>query len=565
MLQKSAYAAYGAETHTIYVAYPSGLIRSIDLNSASLSELPFAILPTAPLGLAVAGSHVFASDSSGAWGTHRTFDSNGVQVSARDWNYYSDEYIWSAPNQKMYFFRDDTSPNDLLWEEINANGTAYPGIPTGGIGASMDTPLHGTSLFVHPIRLSPDGSVAVLGSGAIFNANNLAKLPIALANSVRDITWHGGQIKTTRTVSGKIQLQSWTGPTLAPGITRSIPGKALRLFSLDNERLLSVGYTADGIPSFYVLNTAFELVAPSSLARPAGLAISNPSAGHLLLSWMDISGETGYIVERKPYQGSSWTTIGMTGMSSTSLEFPTTRADDTIDYRVIATHGTLRSEPSLPLENVVSGPPPTPRMFSASPIDATQVALSWQDVELETNYRIQKKTSSGFWRNILTTEADVVSATQGELKANILHEFRLQARNSLGESDWIQASCRTKGGKCEIDVLLSHLRNLVDGRSNVGFGSAVYRKTTTLRLLTVENSGQANLVIRKVSVTGPNAGDFEIGELEKISIRKGKAASFVVTFNPRDIGKREAVVQIFSNDSDESTFDIKLTGYGKTQ
>ncbi|RYD32571.1 MAG: hypothetical protein EOP85_21610, partial [Verrucomicrobiaceae bacterium] len=132
-----AYSAYSASGNVVYLADGAGVIRSIDLDDATPVEQPFAVLPTPPLGLAVTGNYVLAADSSGAWCTHRTFTTAGTQVSSKEWNYYSKEYVWSDAAQKLFHFRDDTSPNDLLAEQINANGSTYEGLAPGAIAFSL--------------------------------------------------------------------------------------------------------------------------------------------------------------------------------------------------------------------------------------------------------------------------------------------------------------------------------------------------------------------------------------------------------------------------------------------
>ncbi|MBW8883810.1 MAG: hypothetical protein JF612_03320, partial [Planctomycetia bacterium] len=107
------FMAYSAGTNTIYTAYHSGLIRKIDLGAATPTEVPFTSLQDVPIGLATAGQYLFAVDPSGAWNSHYTFAPDGTKVDSVEWNYYSSEYVWNDANQKMYFFRDDTSPNDL--------------------------------------------------------------------------------------------------------------------------------------------------------------------------------------------------------------------------------------------------------------------------------------------------------------------------------------------------------------------------------------------------------------------------------------------------------------------
>jgi hypothetical protein len=77
----------------------------------------------------------------------------------------------------MYFLRDDTSPNDLLWEDIDVNGV---------IGEKKDSPLHTSSGFKHPIRVNLDGSIALLGSVVIHNGQTSERLDIVLPNEISD-------------------------------------------------------------------------------------------------------------------------------------------------------------------------------------------------------------------------------------------------------------------------------------------------------------------------------------------------------------------------------------------
>lgn len=258
LIGTAEYMAYSPETNTAYLAYASGLIRKSDLNAADPVEVPFATLPAGPMGLTTAGPYVFAADPSGAWGSHYTFAADGTLIDAVDWNYYSQEYVWSDANQKMYFFRDDTSPNDLLWEEINADGVTYPSLPPGGIGNKDDSPLHDSHGFAHPIRVAPDGSVVVLGSGMIHDATTLERKPLALANSIADATWLGGDLYTARHIAGGTEFQHWSQPTYALEQAVQRPGTASALMTIAADRLLGITIGADGIPAFTVMDANFS-------------------------------------------------------------------------------------------------------------------------------------------------------------------------------------------------------------------------------------------------------------------------------------------------------------------
>lgn len=298
--------AYSPTTDTAYLAGESGLIRSLGVSAATPRETAFAVLATAPGGLATAGKYLFAEDASGAWSTHSTFAPDGVLVDSKDWNYRSDEFVWSAANQRMYFLRDDTTPNDLLWEEINADGVRYPQEPSGGIGRQQDSPLHDSAGFQHPIRVAPDGSVVVLGSGAIHDGLSLARMPIALPNPVVDATWLSGDLYTIRAVADGTEVQRLTGPTYEPVASATIPGAPVALVG-SGGRLVAVTAGTGSTTSFARFDATLAAVGASPVTvsirdavvaeGDAGgrqavfpVALSRPSAVPVLVSFFTEAG-----------------------------------------------------------------------------------------------------------------------------------------------------------------------------------------------------------------------------------------------------------------------------------
>jgi hypothetical protein len=432
LLDVPGYVAYSAMLHRVYLAYSSGLIRQIDLATTNFTESPFATLASVPRGLAVADKYVFAMDSSGAWGTHYTFDAAGNEVDSRDWNYYSSEFIWSTVNQKMYFFRDGTSPNDLLWEEINANGIAYTNQP-GGIGPSMDSPLHDSSGFIHPIRVAPDGSIVVLGSGMIHDASTLARLPLSLGNAISDAAWLGSDLKTIRAVGNLSQCQTWTAPNFGLGTVRQFPGVPHRLFALSTDRLLGISIL-DGRPSFYVLDGQFKVIAPALLRAPTGLGASIASGNEVDLSWLDSSGEEAYAIERKTDADVAWTPLGATTTSATAFADMTVVTGGTYYYRVLASNGSLTSAPSA-VVSVKLTPPDAPTNVLATALSSNAILLSWADVQLETGYLIERQDNpGGTWIQLASVPANTTAWTNSNLGPNTQYTYRLRATNGLGIS-----------------------------------------------------------------------------------------------------------------------------------
>ena len=231
------FMAYSRDTHRLYLGYDDTRITQIDLGSG-VSEQFFASVPQSILGLATAGQYVFACDPSGAWVSHFTYHPDGSLISQEEWNYFSTEYIWSEVQGRMYFLRDSTSPNDILWEEIGANGV---------IGAMTDSPFHSSNGMQHPIRVAPDGSAVLLGSGWVFDPVSLELISF-LPNEIDDAAWLGSELGTMRLIAGQTQAQEWES-NLAPAGAYLAPGEGHALVSY-SDRLVIISIV-DGIPEFY--------------------------------------------------------------------------------------------------------------------------------------------------------------------------------------------------------------------------------------------------------------------------------------------------------------------------
>ncbi|MEM7396227.1 MAG: choice-of-anchor D domain-containing protein, partial [Verrucomicrobiota bacterium] len=103
--------------------------------------------------------------------------------------------------------------------------------------------------------------------------------------------------------------------------------------------------------------------------------------------------------------------------------------------------------------------------------------------------------------------------------------------------------------------------NLTDAVSLIDFGNAVVSNSTGL-IFTIRNLGADPLVGLTASLIGGAAGDFVAGPLGTNALGAGESTTVTVTLTPSAAGARTAVLQIQSNDPDESPFDIIVTGTG---
>lgn len=205
---------YSASHNRLYFGYANGALTYIDLAGDS-RETPFAVLAGAVGGIAAAGNFILAQDPSGAWATHYVLDKQGTITQAKEWNYYSRYYEWNPNQSRMYFFRDDTSPNDLMFEEVDQG--------SGKIIASGDSPYHGDHNIAGPIRVSPAGGRIVTGAGYIYSTSDL-KVVKNLGSGFIDAQWRDDGSLVTISSSGLNTSIATYSPALALVKTELLSG-----------------------------------------------------------------------------------------------------------------------------------------------------------------------------------------------------------------------------------------------------------------------------------------------------------------------------------------------------
>ncbi len=104
----------------------------------------------------------------------------------------------------------------------------------------------------------------------------------------------------------------------------------------------------------------------------------------------------------------------------------------------------------------------------------------------------------------------------------------------------------------EIDVARSSLEfgGVKVGDSNVGF-------------VTVENLGTADLQVSSLALNGPESGDYQLLSAP-FTVLPGDTHDVDIQFSPSTPDLRNATLQIFSNDADESLVEVQLSGVGLT-
>ena len=99
----------------------------------------------------------------------------------------------------------------------------------------------------------------------------------------------------------------------------------------------------------------------------------------------------------------------------------------------------------------------------------------------------------------------------------------------------------------------------------INFGSVLINSSSNTENVTVTNTGTANLDIGIITI---NDTQFTIGTGSNISgqtLTPGESANISLVFKPLSTGNQSGIMSIPSNDLDESTVNVTLSGYGTTQ
>ena len=114
----------------------------------------------------------------------------------------------------------------------------------------------------------------------------------------------------------------------------------------------------------------------------------------------------------------------------------------------------------------------------------------------------------------------------------------------------------------EIDVENPPGTALVTGVSTTNFGTVLVGQSGTAVEFTIRSAGTGTLNLTSVGLAGAHLGDFSLTGPTVNTIAASETATFTVNFSPTAIGTRNATVQIVSDDTDETTFVLPLTGIG---
>jgi hypothetical protein len=210
-----------------YLGYSGGRIDVFDL-AAGTSRF-FGAAPATVSTMVVTGSYLFTIDDSGAWDTQSLYQrATGARTDAQEWRDTSRSIAYSPGRGRVYFLDSGVSPTDVNMVPID--------LAAGKLGAETDSPYHGSYSLPNPIRLLPDESGVVVGSGLVFNAADLT-YRTSIGLTFADVAFLGDRIYLIDTVGTTTQLRTLSS-TFDILSAEYFPGQALRLFAYAGQLVL---------------------------------------------------------------------------------------------------------------------------------------------------------------------------------------------------------------------------------------------------------------------------------------------------------------------------------------
>lgn len=170
------------------------------------------------------------------------------------------------------------------------------------------------------------------------------------------------------------------------------------------------------------------------LTPPASLRVIDAAESQITIQWTDrSSSESGFVVERKAGNSTTWSTLTTVGANVTSFRNHTLNAQTDYAYRVYAINARTRSANS----NEASGRTSqlrAPSQLTAEAVSLSQINLRWKDNSTaEKSFQIQRRTN-GSWTTIGTVNANIEQFNNTNLSTNTTYFFRVIAVSDTSTS-----------------------------------------------------------------------------------------------------------------------------------
>jgi len=378
-----------------------------------------------------------SADGAVVW--ERNFDLPGKYDYATAMTMDSSGYIYLAGNSRSGPDTDAASDDssDVLSLIYDHEGTFLGAMTYNGAAGKQDqaaaiTVNYQGEAFIAGFTKSAAGDEDYL----VFKQKNnyiLVPAPLGLVPqadySKVDLTWRentpGTSFRIERTPGPSSPLSVWSLVTTKSSGTLAHTDTALAAGT-------NYCYRIDAY-SGSLNSRTIEKCVTTTLSKPTLNALTVDSDTQISLSWSQISGNSGYKIERKIGAGAWADLITKTADVTTHVDSGLTGG--TTYYYRISTNSPAGYSLTSNVQSAITKPA-KPVIGANGAITTTSAIINWSDVAGETNYRIYRSTTgaAGSYTAINTVLANVLTYTDSSLTPNTQYHYKVAAYNASGES-----------------------------------------------------------------------------------------------------------------------------------
>jgi fibronectin type 3 domain-containing protein len=324
---------------------------------------------------------------------------------------------WTAVSGATHYDVERSLDNGASWNAAGTTATA----------SFTDTGLTPSTTYTYHVRAgNGTGSSAYSSPASATTQPSVPPAPTGLTATVVSATqinlaWADGTGETGYRVERSTDGVTWTAVGTTGANVTTFSNTGLTAATTYRYRVFATNSAGSSAPSATVTATTV----PNA---PGGVKASVISTTQINVSWNDVSGETGYRIERST-GGGVWVQVGTAGANVKTFSDTGLSSGTTYSYRVFATNVGGSSPPS----NTVTAKTrlDAPGGFTATAVSSTQINLAWSDVNGETGYRIDRSTNGGStWTTIANVGANVTTFSNTGLSTSTAYAYRLFATDS---------------------------------------------------------------------------------------------------------------------------------------
>ena len=178
----------------------------------------------------------------------------------------------------------------------------------------------------------------------------------------------------------------------------------------------------------------------NGLAAPTGLTLGTRTTSSLALAWTDVSGVTGYSIERSS-DGVSFIEVGTTAADATAFTAAGLSPFERYFFRVRALDGATVSMPSAIVNGVTRAGAVT--NLTVTSWTATSLILNWTDASGETGYRVERSLDGTTWSSVGAALTNAASFTDTGLTATTQYYYRVVTFDGGGDAAVTSAATST--------------------------------------------------------------------------------------------------------------------------